>query len=181
MSDHFEIVASETLLTSYVFRVDQLEVEGPHGHFSRTVAVHPGAVAVLARDGQGRVGVISQWRAPIDRYVMEIPAGTLDVEGESPLAAAKRELREELGCEAAQWRELGRFLVSPGWVTQVMHIFEALELTEVGRHPEGPEELTSEVLWLEPDVLRQRLHEEAEVDATMAVALNRVYGNYFDD
>ena len=176
----FRVVGSTTLLTSHVFRVERREVDGPVGNFERDVVVHPGAVAVLARDDEGRVGLIRQFRAPIGRWVLEIPAGTLDVPGEDPLDAARRELREELGVEASSWRALGRFLVSPGWATQVMHIFEAEGLTSAEREPVGPEESTAEVIWLDPGALRQRLAHEPEIDATMAVALNRVYGTFLD-
>ncbi|MDE3065629.1 MAG: NUDIX hydrolase [Acidobacteriota bacterium] len=179
MSDPFRVVATENLLHSHVFDVETRTVSGPAGSFRRDVVVHPGAVAVLARDADGRVGLIRQYRAPFDRLVLEIPAGTLDVEAETPESCARRELREELGHEADTWRLLGRFLVSPGWCTQVMHIFEATDLRAVGRRPEGPEETAAEVIWLAPADLRTRLDAEGVCDSTMAVALNRVYGTFF--
>jgi 8-oxo-dGTP pyrophosphatase MutT (NUDIX family) len=180
VSDPFRVVATESRLHSHVFDVETRTVVGPAGEFDRDVVVHPGAVAVLARDDAGRVGLIRQYRAPFDRFVLEIPAGTLDVESEPPEACARRELREELGHEAGTWRLLGRFLVSPGWCTQVMYIFEATDLVEVGRRPEGPEEGSAEVLWLGPAELRARLDVEGVCDSTMAVALHRVYGSFFD-
>jgi 8-oxo-dGTP pyrophosphatase MutT (NUDIX family) len=181
VSTPFRVSARTPLLTSYVFDVERRTVTGPEGTFERDVVVHPGAVAVLAINDAGEVGLIRQYRAPFDDLVLEIPAGTLDVNGEEPLAAAQRELAEELGCSAATWTLLGRFLVSPGWATQVMTIFEARDLTMMARRPEGPEESSAQVLWLSPGALKERLREIGVADATMTVALHRVYGTFFDD
>jgi ADP-ribose pyrophosphatase len=142
--------------------------------------VHPGAVAILCIDGLGRIGVISQYRATVDRVTIEIPAGTCDVAGELPLETAKRELEEEMGCRADRWTLLGRFMNSPGWTNQVMHIFEARDLTSCAPAPAGPEELQATTQWLLPSELRDALLAEPAVDSTMAVALNRVFGTYFD-
>ncbi len=180
MSDDFRITAVSSLLKSHVFAVERRTVEHRDHSFHRDVVTHPGAVAILARDQDGRVGVLRQYRAPFDRYTLEIPAGTLDVENEEPLDAAKRELEEELGCVASYWRLLGRFMVSPGWSTQMMHIFEAGELTTRERRPAGPEESASSIDWYSPDELRDVLDAEPAIDSTMAVALNLVYGRFFE-
>ena len=169
-----------SLLKSHVFAVERRTVEHHDRSFHRDVVTHRGAVAILARDDDGRVGVLRQYRTPFDRATLEIPAGTLDVEGEEPLDAAKRELEEELGAVASTWRLLGRFMVSPGWSTQVMHIFEARVLTIGERRPAGPEESASTVDWYTPEDLRRVLHAEPAIDSTMAVALNQVYGRFFE-
>ncbi len=180
MSDDFKITAVSSLLKSHVFAVERRTVEHRDRSFHRDVVTHPGAVAILARDDQGRVGVLRQYRAPFDRYTLEIPAGTLDINAEAPLDAAKRELHEELGCDADYWRLLGKFMVSPGWSTQLMHIFEAGTLTMGERRPAGPEEAASTVDWYSPDQLRTVLDAEPAIDSTMAVALNLVYGKFFE-
>lgn len=181
MSAPFRVVATEHVLSSRVFAVERRTVTDGAATFTRDVATHQGAVAVLARNDAGEVGLIRQYRAPFDAEVLEIPAGTLDVAGEDPRDAARRELREELGCTARTWTLLGRFMVSPGWCDQVMTIFEARDLTFVGREPAGPEESASEVLWRSPEVLKAMLRSSALVDYTVAVALHRVYGSFFDD
>ena len=180
MSDDFRITAVSSLLTSHVFAVERRTVEHQDRSFHRDVVTHRGAVAILARDQEGRVGVLRQYRTPFDRVTLEIPAGTLDVDGEEPLDAAKRELHEELGAEAGAWRLLGRFMVSPGWSTQVMHIFEASDLTISDRRPAGPEESASTVAWYAHDELLAVLRAEPAIDSTMAVALNLVYGRFFE-
>lgn len=180
MSDDFKITAVSSLLKSHVFAVERRTVEHRDRSFHRDVVTHPGAVAILARDDEGRVGVLRQYRAPFDRYTIEIPAGTLDVAAEEPLDAAKRELEEELGCVANYWRLLGHFMVASGWSNQVMHIYEAGELTIGDRRPAGPEESASSVDWYTPDELLDVLAAEPAIESTMAVALNLVYGRFFE-
>jgi 8-oxo-dGDP phosphatase len=180
VNDDFRVVSSDPLLHSYVFDVERMSVEHAGETFERDVARHRGAVAVLALNDRNEVGVLRQYRSAMDRVTLEIPAGTRDVSGEEPLATAQRELREELGCEARSWRQLIRVMVSPGWTDQLMTIFEARDLTMLERAPEGPEESASRVEWLSADQLRDALSSEPELDATMVVALNRVFGTLFD-
>lgn len=180
MSDEFRITAVAPLLTSSVFTVERRTVEHDNHSYHRDVVSHPGAVAILAIDERGRIGVIRQYRATFDRYNLEIPAGTLDVPGEAPLEAAKRELAEEIGCDAQHWRALGTFMVSPGWTNQLMHIYEVTGLSLRDRAPAGPEESAAEVHWYEPDELRAIVSEAAMVDSTMTIALHLKFGRFFD-
>lgn len=98
----------------------------------REFVQHPGAVAILAIDDQQRVLLIRQYRHPVRSYLWEIPAGLLDMPGESRLAAAKRELLEETGYEAGSWSELTNFMTTPGGNDEVITIFLAQELNLVG-------------------------------------------------
>jgi 8-oxo-dGTP pyrophosphatase MutT (NUDIX family) len=180
VSPPLRVVATAPLLESRVFSVEERTISDGHQTFTRDVVTHRGAVSALAINDAGEIGLIRQYRSPFDAEVLEIPAGTLDVVGEEPLHAVQRELREELGCEAATWTMLGRFMVSPGWCTQVMTIFEARDLTMVERAPAGPEERAASVLWLSPDDLRATLRTSELIDYTLAVALHRIYGRFFD-
>jgi ADP-ribose pyrophosphatase len=180
VSDSFHVERAEPLLHSYVFDVARRTIRHGGTAFERDVVTHRGAVAILALDDQGNIGLMRQYRAPFDSFHWEIPAGTRDVIDEDPLETAKRELREELGCEASQWSLLGRFMVSPGWTDQTMIIYEARGLTQLEREPEGPEEVASSVHWLSPSALRETLRAEDAIDSTVAIALNRVFGTFFD-
>jgi 8-oxo-dGDP phosphatase len=181
VSDSFRIVKTETLLQSHIFAVEQRTVEHDGATFERDVVVHPGAVAILAVNERDEIGMIYQYRTTFDRFCWEVPAGTLDIPGEDVLSAAQRELLEELGCVAAQWTQLGRFMTSNGWSNQLITIFEARGLTAMERHPAGPEETSATVRWFSRDDLRETLRREPAIDITTVAALGRLYGTFFDD
>ena len=96
----------------------------------RDYQVHPGSVAVLALDDEGRVLVIRQYRHPVRHKLWEIPAGLLDVPGENPLHAAQRELYEEAHVKAEDWRVLTDVYTTPGGCDEAVRIFLARDLSE---------------------------------------------------
>ncbi|MGB8197834.1 MAG: NUDIX hydrolase [Acidimicrobiales bacterium] len=181
MSESFRVVGTKMLLQSHVFGVEQRTVEHDGTTFERDVVTHLGAVAILAINERDEIGMIRQYRTPFERFCWEVPAGTLDVPGEDTLSAAKRELAEELGCEASEWTLLGRFMTSPGWSNQLMTIYEARGLTLSERRPAGPEETSASVRWFSRDELRETLRREPAIDNSTVVALGRVDGTFFDD
>ncbi|MEK7466137.1 MAG: NUDIX hydrolase [Planctomycetota bacterium] len=127
-SRDFRLLASKTVRTNRVFRVDDETWRSPDGKtFRRDTIVHPGAVAILPVTSKGTYLFIRQFRAAARGWLLEIPAGTLEP-GESPLACAKRELVEEVGFAAKKWRKLGAIFVAPGYTTELIHIFEARDL-----------------------------------------------------
>lgn len=95
----------------------------------REVVVHPGAVAIVAIDEHGRVVLVRQWRHAAGRALWELPAGTMDP-GEAPLVTAERELAEETGLRTAAIVPLVSAPLTPGYSTEVMHFFLAMDLTE---------------------------------------------------
>jgi 8-oxo-dGTP pyrophosphatase MutT (NUDIX family) len=106
---------------------------------------HPGAAAVVAVDGTGRVCLVRQYRHGVTDFLWEIPAGKLDA-GEGPQSCAVRELAEETGVSAGRWTSLGRYFPAPGIFTEVIHLYLARDL-EVGMpKPDADEEL--EIQWL---------------------------------
>ncbi|HEX5039004.1 MAG TPA: NUDIX hydrolase [Candidatus Limnocylindria bacterium] len=108
-------------------RVD--DVERSDGHrTTREIIEHPGAVAILAWDGE-RLAMVSQWRHATGQVLLEIPAGTL--EPDEPMAeTARRELAEEVGVAAATWTDGPRFFTAPGFCTELMHIYLATDLSD---------------------------------------------------
>jgi 8-oxo-dGTP pyrophosphatase MutT (NUDIX family) len=118
-------------------RMDRFEY--PDGGTSiRQVVVHPGAVGIVAHDGRVLYMVRQPREAVGESALLELPAGKLDVEGESPLECAQRELAEEIGKSAGDWRFLKRFYTSPGFATEQLHLFLATELYDAEQHE--PEE-----------------------------------------
>jgi ADP-ribose pyrophosphatase len=106
----------------------------------RDVVVHGPAVAIVAVDCSDRIVLVRQERAGSGTPLLELPAGTID-EGEVPLAAAHRELREETGLHGGEWSELRSFFTTPGFCDERMHVFLATGLEEGEPEPEDGEEL----------------------------------------
>jgi 8-oxo-dGTP pyrophosphatase MutT (NUDIX family) len=121
-------------------RIDEFRYED--GSTSeREVVVHSGAVAVIAHDDR-RLFMVRQPREAVgEESLLELPAGKLDVEGESPLDCAKRELVEEVGVEASEWRELKRIYSSPGFTNEEVQIFVATDLRQVDPDPSDEERI----------------------------------------
>ena len=117
-------------------RVD--EVERSDGHrTTREIVEHPGAVAMLAWDGE-RLALVRQWRHATGQVLLEIPAGTLEA-GEPPAETARRELAEEVGLSATTWVEGPRFYTAPGFCTELMHLYMATGLTEATAEADADE------------------------------------------
>ena len=107
----------------------------------REVVTHPGAVAVVAHDGE-RLYLVRQPREPVeDPALLELPAGKLDEEGEGPLETAKRELAEEIGKAAGNWQHLTSFWSSPGFSDERVHIYLATELSDRSAQAEENERI----------------------------------------
>ena len=102
------------------------------------IAHHPGGAAVVAIDDQNRICLLYQYRHAAGGWVWEIPAGKLDNE-EPPINTAQRELVEEAGRTAREWRSLGSFFSSPGVFTEIIHLFLAKDLTPAEVAPEEHE------------------------------------------
>jgi 8-oxo-dGDP phosphatase len=115
-------------------RSDTIQRPGhPEDSFRRLVVEDPGAVIVLAIDEQERVVVIHQYRHPVQMRLVELPAGKLDQDGEDPVVAGQRELREEVGLQAREWTHLMTTYASPGITAETHAIFLARDLTEIDR------------------------------------------------
>ncbi|MEZ7004745.1 NUDIX domain-containing protein [Streptomyces sp. AD55] len=129
--EEWEIRATTTPFEGAKTSVRTDRVVMPDGsEATRDYQVHPGSVAVLALDGEGRVLVVRQYRHPVRERLWEIPAGLLDVPGENPLHAARRELYEEAHVEAGDWRVLTDVYTTPGGCDEAVRIFLARDLRE---------------------------------------------------
>jgi 8-oxo-dGDP phosphatase len=177
-SEHWPVAASAEPVRTRLIAVRTDQVRTPDGRLAeRDVVLHPGAVAVLALDDADRVLMIRQYRHPVESLLWEIPAGLRDVRGEEPRDAASRELMEEAGYRAKDWRVLADYYSSPGYSTERLRIFLARDLEPIPaaeRHfvPEA-EEAYLVVQWLALDeavskVFAGELHNGPAVLAIMA-------------
>ncbi len=137
----------------YVWKVVRAQFEAPDGEvFERDIVRSPGAVAVvpLVFDAEGLPSVVllSQYRPPYERNVIEIPAGMRDVPGEPPMETGRRELVEEAGLAAGELELLVELFPSPGMTDSVCSIFLATGCTPVDHDRHGPEEQAMELLHL---------------------------------
>jgi len=142
VADHvFETVSSETVYRGKILALRTDEVRMPGGRTAiREVVEHYGAVGVAAVDDDGRVVLVYQYRTALKRRLWELPAGLLDEPGEAPQAAAARELREETGLVADDWRVLIDVALSPGFCDEAVRVYLARGLREVGRPAADHEE-----------------------------------------
>jgi ADP-ribose pyrophosphatase len=123
-----ETVSSRRLYEGTVVRLRVDRVRMPSGREAvREVVEHSGAVVLVAVDAEGQILLVRQYRHPIARPLLELPAGTLDGD-EEPEACAARELQEETGFRPGRLQRLGRFLVSPGYSTEYIHAYLATDL-----------------------------------------------------
>ena len=158
LADEFDpqpVRHTEVVVHGRVWDVVRDEVDlGDAGRHVREYVRHPGAVAVLALDGEGRVCLIQQYRHPVRTRDWEAPAGLLDVPGEPPWVAAARELHEEADLVAGRLDVLLDLRPSPGGLDEAIRVYLARGLVagdEDGRHVREAEEHGMPVRWVALD------------------------------
>ncbi|WAA64858.1 NUDIX domain-containing protein [Microbacterium oxydans] len=144
-----EVLDSDLVYEGRVWDVRSDRVRYGDGEIVRQYVAHTGAVAILALDDEGRVLLIQQYRHPIRHRDWELPAGLLDVEGEEPLEAARRELAEEADLVAAHWEPLVSSWTTPGGNDEIIHIFLATGVSPApSAHDREDEEADIRVEWV---------------------------------
>jgi 8-oxo-dGDP phosphatase len=166
----FETVESETLYVGKIFALRTDEVRMPGGNTTkREVVENFGAVAVLAIDEENNIVLVYQYRQPLGRRLWELPAGLLDLGGEPPHVTAARELQEEVGLSAQDWRVLVDLDTAPGFSDESVRVFRATVLSDVGRPDAHDEEADLVVKWF-PLVEAVRMVFSGEIVNSIAVA-----------
>lgn len=149
-------------------RVDVVEL--PDGRQARREIVeHPGAVAIVPILDNGEVILVNQFRAPINRIALEIPAGKLEP-GELPENCAMRELEEETGYSAGKLEHKATFFTTPGFSDEIMHLYVATQLKRSRKHPDADEFLETETIPL--DELKKMARNGEIVDGKTLVGIH---------
>lgn len=176
------VSASEKLVTGHVWDVRRERFAFGDEVLEREYMDHTGAVAVLALDDEDRVLLFQQYRHPIGHRDWEIPAGLMDIPGESGLATAERELAEEADLAAAHWALLLELFLSPGGSSEVVRVFVARGLSEATHDfVRGGEEAELEPVWVPLEaavaaVLEGRIANALAASALLAAAASKAAG-----
>ncbi|GAA3044339.1 NUDIX domain-containing protein [Gordonia defluvii] len=148
----FTVTASSVQYDGAIVALRVDDVVMPGGRTARREVVeHPGAVAVVALDAQRRIALVTQYRHPVRRRLWELPAGLLDAAGEEPVAAAARELAEEVDLAADRWEVLVDLAVSPGFTDEALRVFLARGLSALPAADRVDEEADLRWSWVALD------------------------------
>ena len=142
-----EILSTETIYKGKIFDINIDSIREGDVEYKREIVVHKGSCVVIPVFDDGTVALVRQYRHAAGKYLLEICAGTLNA-GEDPEVGARRELEEEIGVTAGKIEKLCEFYVSPGFLTEKMHLYLATELSETRQMLEADEILTIERLSL---------------------------------
>ena len=144
-----DVVSSDVVYDGVVWDVRRDTFRYNGDEIIREYVDHTGAAAIVAIDDDGKVLLIQQYRHPIRHRDWEIPAGLLDVTGESPLETAQRELKEEADLTASDWEPLVSIFTTPGGNDEVVHLFLARGLSPIAEaHAREAEEADIRVEWV---------------------------------
>lgn len=147
------------------------EVELPDGNRSkREIVRHPGAVAVIAVTSDNKIIMVEQYRKPLERSLIEIPAGKLE-KGEEPLSSAKRELEEETGLQSDEWSYITSFYTSPGFADELIYIYVAKNVYPVENSRPGDEDEFIDIYHATLDEAKEWKRQEKIRDAKTEYAL----------
>lgn len=124
--------------------------QGGHTYFD--IVKHPGGAVIAAINERDELCLLKQWRHAVNAEIWELPAGCLE-QGEPPINTAKRELEEEAGTIASQWRDLGKICSSPGFSNEILYLYEARDLGQGKVKLDDAEQLTAHWIAI-PEVLR---------------------------
>ena len=138
-----ETLSSEAIYKGKIFDLRVDDVREGEVEYQRDIVVHPGSAVVVPLFNDGTVALVWQYRHAAGKYLLEIPAGSLEP-NESPETAARRELEEEIGFTAGKIEKLSEFYISPGFLTEKMYLFQATDLTKTTQNLDDDEIVTIE-------------------------------------
>ena len=142
---------SELKTKKFNFEINRIQL--PNGHEGEYGQIRfPNAALAVPIMADNKVILLRQYRFAVSRYLLEFPAGTLEI-GETPINSIKREIQEEAGFRAEKWDELGALVNAPGYSDEVIHIFLARDLSKLNSEIKGDLDEDIKVLMMDPDEL----------------------------
>ena len=133
-----EVISSEQIYSGKIFEVSLDRIREGEIEYEREIVSHDGSAVIVPVFADQTVALVKQYRHAAEKYLWEIPAGSLE-KGENPEEGAKRELEEEVGATAGKLELLSEFYVSPGFLSEKMFVFLATDLTETSQKLEADE------------------------------------------
>lgn len=177
-----EITERETVFTGRVWNIEHERFVYNGHEIARDYVDHTGAVAVLVLDENDQMLAIQQYRHPIRMREWEIPAGLLDIRGESALLAAQRELAEEVDLQADTWNVLADYWTSPGGSNEIVRIFLARDVRSTPVPFErSEEEADMELRWISLDEAHQAVLEGRISNSIFQIAVLQAYASRGQD
>lgn len=169
-----EVIANEEIYRGRIFTVSLATIRENETVYKREIIAHPGSAVVLPLFLDGTFALVRQYRHPAQKYLLELPAGSLEP-GEDPQIGAERELEEEIGVRAGKIEKLMEFYVSPGFLGEKMHLFLATNLEKTKQNLEEDEILTIERFPLRaiPDLILSNTCEDAKTIIGLTLLASR--------
>lgn len=159
-----EVISSEKVYNGRVFNVYLDKIRDGDVEYERDVITHNGSAVIVPVFADKTIALVKQYRQPAQKYLYEIPAGSLDKNDKNPEEGARRELEEEIGVTAGKIEKLTEFFVSPGFLSEKMFVFLATDLTQTAQNLEADEILEIEKFTFEQafEMIRKNEIEDAK-------------------
>jgi ADP-ribose pyrophosphatase len=138
-----EILSTRDIYKGKIFDVVESDIRHDEVEYKREIVVHKGSAVIVPLFDNGTIALVRQYRYAAEKFLLEVPAGTLN-KNEDPEIGAARELEEEIGVRAGKIEKLAEFYVSPGFLTEKMFLYRATDLTETKQALEVDEILSIE-------------------------------------
>ncbi len=166
-----EIVSKKSIYKGKVFDVSLDKIREGEIEYEREIVLHDGSAVIVPVFEDKTVALVKQYRHAAEKYLWEIPAGSLEID-ENPEKGAARELEEEIGVTAGKLEKLSEFYVSPGFLSEKMYVFLATDLTETAQNLEADELIETEKFTFEKafEMIRINEIEDAKTIAGLILA-----------
>lgn len=163
-------MSNKLIHKGHLIELHKERVEFPNGgHSYFDIVKHPGGAVIAAINENNEICLLKQWRHAVGQFIWELPAGCLEP-NEPALQTAQRELEEETGVLASEWRDLGEIVCSPGFSNETLSLFEARGISTGRRNLDDAEQL--EAHWLPLKKVREMCLDGSIIDAkTLALML----------